>query len=187
MNPVGTVAMSMADDPSGVVDPQLLVKGADGLRIIDASVFVSSQTALPVFYAFDIGRLLAQKSQYTLTRARVLACRKSCRRDQSGSVLLCAPDNIYVNKTYNDSRKSIDRFIAYDHYYIIKVYNNTNRFFSSDDYNDIEAHNNVDRFLSSNFDFVDSNIKGEFFPISHVVVRFLGPLSVVGLEVILYL
>ncbi|KAJ7919895.1 aryl-alcohol oxidase [Mycena leptocephala] len=36
---VGTAAMSATDAPYGVVDPDLLVKGAKGLRIIDASVF----------------------------------------------------------------------------------------------------------------------------------------------------
>ena len=40
-HPVGTAAMSCSDSKSGVVDQNLLVKGADGLRIVDASVFVS--------------------------------------------------------------------------------------------------------------------------------------------------
>ena len=39
-HPVGTAAMSCSSK-SGVVDENLLVKGADGLRIVDASVFVS--------------------------------------------------------------------------------------------------------------------------------------------------
>jgi choline dehydrogenase-like flavoprotein len=38
---VGTAAMSARNAPYGVVDPDLLVKGTNGLRIIDASVFVS--------------------------------------------------------------------------------------------------------------------------------------------------
>jgi choline dehydrogenase-like flavoprotein len=33
--------MSCSSDESGVVDENLLVKGAEGLRIVDASVFVS--------------------------------------------------------------------------------------------------------------------------------------------------
>ena len=40
-HPVGTAAMSSLDSKSGVVDQNLLMKGADGLRIVDASVFVS--------------------------------------------------------------------------------------------------------------------------------------------------
>ena len=40
-HPVGTAAMSSSSSKSGVVDENLLVKGADGLRIVDASVFVS--------------------------------------------------------------------------------------------------------------------------------------------------
>jgi len=41
-HPVGTASMSSSQSKSGVVDQNLLVKGADGLRIVDASVFVSS-------------------------------------------------------------------------------------------------------------------------------------------------
>lgn len=37
-HPVGTSAMSAADAAWGVVDPQLRVKGTDGLRVVDASV-----------------------------------------------------------------------------------------------------------------------------------------------------
>ena len=43
--------MSSSDSGSGVVDPNLLVKGADGLRIVDASVFVS-------FAKLNIGELI---------------------------------------------------------------------------------------------------------------------------------
>lgn len=42
MHPVGTAAMSKKGALSGVVDPNLMVKGTDGLRIVDASVFVSN-------------------------------------------------------------------------------------------------------------------------------------------------
>ena len=41
LHAVGTAAMSSSNSPHGVVDQNLLVKGADGLRIVDASVFVS--------------------------------------------------------------------------------------------------------------------------------------------------
>jgi choline dehydrogenase-like flavoprotein len=47
-HPVGTAAMSSHSKP-GVVDQDLLVKSADGLRIVDASVFVS-------FMELDIGQ-----------------------------------------------------------------------------------------------------------------------------------
>lgn len=40
-HPVGTVAMSAHNATYGVVDPDLRVKGVDGLRVVDASVFVS--------------------------------------------------------------------------------------------------------------------------------------------------
>ena len=37
-HPVGTAQMGRVDDPMTVVDPQLRVKGIDGLRVVDASV-----------------------------------------------------------------------------------------------------------------------------------------------------
>ena len=37
-HPVGTCRMGRANDPATVVDPQLRVKGVDGLRVVDASV-----------------------------------------------------------------------------------------------------------------------------------------------------
>jgi len=39
-HPVGTASMSPVNAKSGVVNPDLSVKGTDGLRIVDASVFV---------------------------------------------------------------------------------------------------------------------------------------------------
>lgn len=40
-HPVGTAAMSASTAKTGVVNPNMTVKGADGLRVVDASVFVS--------------------------------------------------------------------------------------------------------------------------------------------------
>lgn len=39
-HPVGTAAMGPANSSTGVVDPHFVVKGAVGLRVVDASVFV---------------------------------------------------------------------------------------------------------------------------------------------------
>ena len=41
-HPVGTASMSPAKAKHGVVNPDLTVKGTEGLRIVDASVFVSN-------------------------------------------------------------------------------------------------------------------------------------------------
>ena len=45
-HPTSTAKMTSASSKSGVVDPSLLVKGVSGLRIVDASVFVSVGYAL---------------------------------------------------------------------------------------------------------------------------------------------
>ena len=38
-HPVGTCKMAEANDPLGVVDEKLRVRGIDGLRVVDASIF----------------------------------------------------------------------------------------------------------------------------------------------------
>jgi len=40
-HPVGTASMSSPKASNGVVNPDLTVKGTEGLRVVDASVFVS--------------------------------------------------------------------------------------------------------------------------------------------------
>ncbi|KAK1219931.1 hypothetical protein PQX77_017325 [Marasmius sp. AFHP31] len=44
-HPIGTAAMSAKHARDGVVDPHLRVKGVDGLRVVDASVFPITPTA----------------------------------------------------------------------------------------------------------------------------------------------
>jgi len=53
-HPVGTAAMGPKHSSTGVVDPHFLVKGAVGLRVVDASVFPFIPTAHPqaAVYAF---------------------------------------------------------------------------------------------------------------------------------------
>ncbi|KAK7060958.1 hypothetical protein VNI00_000693 [Paramarasmius palmivorus] len=48
-HPVGTAAMSAKDASYGVVDPDLRVKGLDGLRVVDASVLVSGSAPLTLW------------------------------------------------------------------------------------------------------------------------------------------
>lgn len=45
-HPFGSAAISPVNAKYGVVDPDLKVKGADGLRIVDASVLVSSNALM---------------------------------------------------------------------------------------------------------------------------------------------
>ena len=62
---VGTAAMSARNAPYGVVDPDLLVKGAKGVRIIDASVFPfvpSSHTQAGTYAIAERGADLVKKA-----------------------------------------------------------------------------------------------------------------------------
>ncbi|MEU1335598.1 GMC oxidoreductase [Streptomyces sp. NPDC005865] len=47
-HPAGTCRMGAEDDPMAVVDPQLRLRGHDGLRIVDASVFPTMPTINPM-------------------------------------------------------------------------------------------------------------------------------------------
>ncbi|MGW1273920.1 GMC oxidoreductase [Streptomyces sp. NPDC002491] len=61
-HPVGTAKMGDSTDPFAVTDPQLLVRGVQGLRIADASVFptiIRGHTMAPtVFVAERAAELL---------------------------------------------------------------------------------------------------------------------------------
>ena len=55
----GTCRMGAADDPMAVVDPQLRVRGLDGLRIVDASVFPVLTTINPMVTLYMMGERAA--------------------------------------------------------------------------------------------------------------------------------
>jgi choline dehydrogenase-like flavoprotein len=58
-HPAGTCKIGAADDPLAVVDPQLRVRGLDGLRIADASVFPTMTTANPMVTVLSVGERAA--------------------------------------------------------------------------------------------------------------------------------
>ena len=58
-HPVGTCRMGAVDDPLAVVDPELRVRGLDGLRIADASVFPTMPTVNPMVAVLLIGERAA--------------------------------------------------------------------------------------------------------------------------------
>src|SRR5690606_32408225 len=47
-HPAGTCRMGAPDDPMAVCDPRLRLRGVEGVRIVDASVFPAMPTVNPV-------------------------------------------------------------------------------------------------------------------------------------------
>lgn len=58
-HPAGTCRMGAADDPGAVVDPQLRVRGLDGLRVADASVFPTLPSVNPCLSCMMVGERAA--------------------------------------------------------------------------------------------------------------------------------
>ncbi|MET7638054.1 GMC oxidoreductase [Streptomyces sp. NPDC005438] len=58
-HPAGTCRMGATDDPLAVVDPELRVRGLDGLRIADASVFPTMTTVNPMIGVLMLGEKAA--------------------------------------------------------------------------------------------------------------------------------
>jgi choline dehydrogenase-like flavoprotein len=52
-HPIGSAAMSPKDATYGVVDPDLVLKKVSGVRIVDASIFVSVDIFIRFIFLFD--------------------------------------------------------------------------------------------------------------------------------------
>ncbi|WP_367124360.1 GMC family oxidoreductase [Streptomyces phytohabitans] len=58
-HPAGTCRMGAADDGLAVVDPELRVRGLDGVRVVDASVFPTMPTVNPMIGVLMVGEKAA--------------------------------------------------------------------------------------------------------------------------------
>jgi choline dehydrogenase len=58
-HPSGTCKMGAASDDTAVVDPQLRVRGVEGLSIADGSIFPTMPTVNPMVATFMIGERAA--------------------------------------------------------------------------------------------------------------------------------
>lgn len=79
-HPVGTARMSSYGASWGVVNPDLLVKGVSGLRIVDASVFVSCIQLLNSIHLTRFGAAVDSGDAHS--SLGVYTGRKSCRIDK---------------------------------------------------------------------------------------------------------
>ncbi len=89
-HPVGTASMSPADASWGVVNPDLKLKGAKGVRIVDASVLVShySWMILPrAQYLFSVPRP-ASCTLRAYSGSHLYRRRESRRFDQSRYIVI---------------------------------------------------------------------------------------------------
>lgn len=79
-HPVGTARMGACEDEASVVDPDMRVKGAYGVRVVDASVFVSAFDDRNAMAA-DCGAI-ADYTSSTSSSTGVCLCRASSRPHQ---------------------------------------------------------------------------------------------------------
>jgi len=63
----GTCRIGAADDPQAVLDPELRVRGVDGLRVVDASVFPTLTSVNPVVTIM----MVAERAADLMAGARV--------------------------------------------------------------------------------------------------------------------
>ncbi len=80
-HPAGTCRMGAVDDEAAVVDPQLRVRGLDGIRIADASVFPTMPTVNPM-----IGVLMVGEKAADLIRATDPSDTRSATKTTPGGV-----------------------------------------------------------------------------------------------------
>ena len=59
-HPAGTCRMGSADDPTAVVDPELRIRGLEGVRIADASVFPTMPAVNPMIGVLMVGEKCAE-------------------------------------------------------------------------------------------------------------------------------
>lgn len=95
---VGTAAMSPRGADYGVVDPDLKVKGAVGIRIVDASVLVSEDAFRGVQLLNGSCQTVTPASGSSWSYAgRYLCDRGAGRRFDKGELVVCYPHILLVD------------------------------------------------------------------------------------------
>lgn len=75
-HPVATCAMSPQNAKYGVVDPDLRLKGADGIRVVDASVLVRALVAFEVSMLAELFPALAIHPGWSYSSSCLRCCRE---------------------------------------------------------------------------------------------------------------